>query len=205
MRNIQNGVNVDQLMSTVDAIQDNPDLARFQFRAKSEWGGGGRAKTSIKSFYGAGQEDTSRDAPFIVEADEPPVLLGDNHAPNAVELVLSALTSCLTVGFAYNAATQGVKLNSLEFGMEGDVDLRGFLGMSGSMRPGFENIQVTCRVSSDATPEKLNEIWEHVQRTSPVLDICCNPVPVTLTLEQVMPENAAGGERQEALSAASES
>ena len=191
MGNIQNGINVDQLMSTIDAIQDNADLARFQFRAKSEWGGGGRAKTSIKSFYGAGQEDTSRDAPFIVEADEPPVLLGDNHAPNAVELVLSALTSCLTVGFAYNAAAQGVKLDSLEFSMAGDVDLHGFLGLSGSVRPGFENIQVTCRVSSDAAPEKLNEIWEHVQQTSPVLDICRNPVPVTLTLEQAMPAGAA--------------
>jgi len=191
MGNIQNGVNVDQLVSTMDAIQDNPDLARFQVRANSEWGGGGRAKTSIKSFYGAGQEDTSRGAPFIVEADEPPVLLGDNHAPNAVELVLSALTSCLTVGFAYNAAAQGVKLNSLEFSMEGNVDLHGFLGLSGSVRPGFENIQITCRVSSDAAPEKLNEIWEHVQRTSPVLDICCNPVPVTLTLKQAIPAGNA--------------
>jgi len=192
MGNIQNGIDVDQLMSTVGAIQANPDLARFQFRAKSEWGGGGRAKTTIKSFYGAGQEDTSRTAPFVVEGDEPPVLLGNNQAPNAVELVLSALASCLTVGFAYNAAAQGVTLHSLEFSMEGDVDLHGFLGLSETVRPGYENIRITCRVSSDAAPGKLNEIWEHVRKTSPVLDICRNPVPVTLVLEQAMPAGAAG-------------
>jgi len=191
MANIQNGVNVDQLVSTVGAIQSNPDLARFQFRATSEWDGGGHSNISIKSFYGAGQEDSSRDAPFIVEGDEPPVLLGDNKAPNAVELVLSALASCLTVGFAYNAAAQGVKLHSLEFSMEGDVDLHGFLGLSETVRAGFENIRVTCRVSSDAPSEKLNEIWARVQKTSPVLDICRNPVPVTLALEQTMPASAA--------------
>jgi uncharacterized OsmC-like protein len=190
MENMKNGIDVDKLMSTIGAIQDNPDLGAFHFRAKSAWRGAGHAETSIKGFYGAGQEDTSRDAPFIVEADEPPVLLGGGQAPNAVELVLAALGSCLTVGLVYNAAAQGVKLNSLEFTMEGDVDLRGFLGLSESVRPGFENIRITCRFSSDAAPKKLNEIWEHVQRTSPVLDICRNPVPVTLILEQAMP---AGG------------
>ena len=191
MANIQNGVNVDQLVATVGAIQANPELARFQFRTESEWTGGGHSRARIKSFFGAGKEDSSRSAPFVVEGDEPPVLLGDNKAPNAVELVLAALSSCLSVGFAYNAAAQGVTLDSLEFRIEGDVDLHGFLGLSESVRPGFNNIRVTCRVSSRAAPEKLQAIWEHVQKTSPVLDICRNPVPVALTLEQVQPANAA--------------
>jgi hypothetical protein len=94
-----NGVNVDQLVATVNAIKQNPDLARFQFRAHNEWIGGGHSRTSIQGFYGAGQEDTSRGKPFILEGDEPPVLLGANAGPNAVEAALHALASCLAVGF----------------------------------------------------------------------------------------------------------
>ena len=99
-----NGVNVDQLVGTINAIKANPDLARFKFRAKNEWISGGQSRTSIQSFYGAGQEDTSRDKPFVLEGDEPPVLLGANTGPNAVEAVLLSLASCLAVGFVYNAA-----------------------------------------------------------------------------------------------------
>jgi uncharacterized OsmC-like protein len=184
MSNIVNGVDVDQLVATVGAITDNPDIAQFKFRAESKSVDGGHSRTTIKSFYGAGQEDASRPEAFVVEGDEPAVLLGSNKAPNAVELVLAALASCLSVGFNYNAAAQGIKVNSLEFSLEGDVDLHGFLGLSESVRAGFGDIRLTCRISTDAAPEKVNEVWEHVQRTSPVLDILRNPVPVSLTLEQ---------------------
>ena len=181
-QSIVNGVNVDQLVKTVDAIQKNPDLARFQFRATSEWIGGGHSRTKIQSFYGAGQEDTSRTAPFIVEGDEPPVLLGTNQGANAVEAVLSALASCLAVGFAYNAAARGIKVESLDFSLEGNVDLQGFLGLSRQVRPGYQDIRVTYRVKCDAPREKVESLCEYVQQTSPVLDIIRNPVPVSIEL-----------------------
>jgi uncharacterized OsmC-like protein len=178
-----NGVNVDQLVATVNAIQQNPALARFQFRAQNEWIGGGHTRTSIQGFYGAGQEDTSRSRPFILEGDEPPVLLGNNAGANAVETVLHALASCLAVGFIYNAAAQGINVESLSFDLEGDLDLRAFLGLSEEVRPGYENIRLTYRVKSDASLEKIEELCEYVQKTSPVLDIIRNPVPVRVTLE----------------------
>jgi uncharacterized OsmC-like protein len=178
-----NGVNVEQLMGTINAIQKNPDLARFQFRAKNEWLNGGHSRTTIQDFFGAGQEDTSRSQPFILEGDEPPVLLGANAGPNAVEAVLHALTSCLSVGFIYNAAAQGIQVESLSFELEGDLDLRAFLGLSDQVRPGYENIRLTYRVKSDAPREKLEELCEYVQKTSPVLDIITNPVPVTITMQ----------------------
>ncbi|MFW6201768.1 MAG: OsmC family protein, partial [Gemmatimonadota bacterium] len=92
--NVRNGVDVDQLVETIGHIEQQPDLARFQFRARTEWAEGGHARTTIKDFFGAGQEDESRDAPFVLEGDEPPVLLGSNQAPNAVEALLHALGSC---------------------------------------------------------------------------------------------------------------
>ena len=178
-----NGVNVDQLLATINAVRQNPDIARFQFRAHNEWIGGGQSRTSIQGFYGAGQEDASRTRPFILEGDEPPVLLGGNSGPNAVEAVLHALASCLAVGFIYNAAAQGINVESLEFDLEGDLDLHAFLGLSDQTRPGYENIRLTYRVKSDAPREKIVELCDYVQKTSPVVDILRNPVPVAITLK----------------------
>lgn len=179
---IVNGVNVDQLVGTIDAIKANPGLAQFKFRAENEWVNGGHSRTRIQSFYGAGQEDASRSKPFTLEGDEPPVLLGENAGPNAVEAVLHALASCLAVGFIYNAAALGIRVEALNFSLEGDLDLHAFLGLSDKVRPGYENIRLTYRVKSNAPREKLEELCDYVQKTSPVLDIIRNPVPVTVTL-----------------------
>jgi len=178
-----NGVNVEQLMSTVNAIKENPRLAQFKFRSQTEWIEGGHSRTSIKSFYGAGQEDASRSKTFYLEGDEPPVLLGENAGPNAVETVLAGLASCLAVGFAYNAAAQGIKLSDLSFSLEGDLDLHGFLGLSNSTRPGYQSIRIACRAKSDVRRERLEALGEYVLKTSPVLDIVRNPVPVTFEFE----------------------
>lgn len=175
-----NGVNVDQLVQTVGAIQADPSLATFRFRAANSWLGGGHSRTTIQGFWGAGAEDVSRDEPCVLEGDEPPVLLGTNHAPNAVEAILHALASCLAVGVAYNAAAQGITVRSLEFDLEGELDLHGFLGLSDEVRPGYSNIGVTYRIDCDAPADKVDELCAHVQRTSPVLDILRNPVSVSI-------------------------
>lgn len=178
-----NGVNVQQLVDTVNAIKANPDLARFQFRAETRWVDGGRSRTEIRGFYGAGKEDTSRARPFVLDGDEPPVLLGGNAGPNAVEAVLHALASCLAVGFVYNAAARGIKVEELRFRLEGDLDLHAFLGLSEKIRPGYQAIRATAAVKADAPKEQVAELWAYVQKTSPVFDILSNPVPVTLTIE----------------------
>ena len=180
-QNHPNGVNVDQLMETVNAIKENPELAQFNFRASTKWLGGGYSQTSIKGFYGAGQEDETRTREFVMEGDEPPVLLGSNKAPNAVESVLQALASCLSVGFSYNAAAQGINVKDLEFDLEGKIDMHGFLGLSDKVRPGYKDISLKYNVDCDAPPEKVEELWAHVRKTSPVLDMLSNPVPVNIT------------------------
>jgi len=175
-----NGVDVGQLTDTIAAIREQPDLAQFRFRATSTWLGGGRSRTRIKEFHGAGQEDDSRTEAFHLEGDEPAVLLGDNTAPNAVEATLHALASCLAVGFAYNAAAQGIEVRSLELDVEGDLDLHGFLGLSPDVRPGYRDVRVTYRVDCDAASEKVDQLCAHVQDTSPVVDIFRNPVRVSV-------------------------
>ena len=179
-----NGVDVDQLVATVTAIKENPNIARFQFRANTEWVNGGHSRTKIQGFFGAGTEDTSRKKTFVVESDEPPVLLGSNVGPNAVEAILTSIGSCLAVGFVYNAAARGIKIKALKFTIEGDIDLRGFLGLSEEVRPGYQNISVNYKINSDAPRSKIEELCEYVQRTSPVLDMIRNGLPVSVTLEE---------------------
>jgi uncharacterized OsmC-like protein len=174
-----NGVDLDRLSGTIDHISADPTLARFQFRARNQWIDGGHSRTTIKGFYGAGQEDTSRTEPFIVDADEPPVLLGENQAPNTVEYVLHALAACLSGTIVYHAAARGIALDGLEATIEGDVDLRGFLGLDESVRPGFENIRVAFKASGDFDDEQLAELAS-LTRYSPVRDIVSNPVPVAI-------------------------
>lgn len=178
-----NGVDTDTLVETIDAIRDAPDLARFRFNVSTEWLGGARCRTRIQEFYGAGQDDTTRTEPFVLEGDEPPALLGENGAPNAVETLLHALTSCLTVGFAYNAAARGIAVRSLELDARGELDLHGFLGLSDDVRPGYDSIRVSYRVDADAAPDEVDDLCDYVQRTSPVLDMLRNPVRVQVERE----------------------
>lgn len=181
--NTQNGVNVDQLIGTIQAVKADPEIAKFQFRAKTKWINGGHSRTEFQNFFGAKAEDTSRTEPMVMEGDEPAVLLGNDHGPNAVEAVLHALSSCLSVGLVYNASAQGITIEKLEFYLEGDLDLHAFLGLSETMRPGYENIKVKCRIKADAPKEKLEQLFSYVQKTSPVLDIIRNPVPVSVEME----------------------
>ena len=178
-----NGVDVDQLFSTIKAIKETPGLAKFEFRATNQWINGGHNRTSIKDFYGAGQEDTTRKRTFVFDNDEPVTLLGEDNGANPVEFVLHALAGCLTTSLVYHAAAQGVRIDAVESKFEGDLDLRGFLGMNEDVRNGYENIRVTFKIKADAPEEKLKELCELAQRRSPVYDIVTNRVPVNVRLK----------------------
>jgi uncharacterized OsmC-like protein len=177
---IINGVNVDQLIGTVNAVKEKPAIAKFQFRATNKWLTGGHNQTSIKGFYGAGQEDTTRTKPFVLDADEPPILLGEDHGANPVEYVLTALAGCLTTSLVYHAAANGIKIDEVESSLEGDLDLQGFLGLSDNIRKGYQNVRVVMKVKSDAPAEKLAEFTKR----SPVFDIVSNPVPVSVEIQK---------------------
>jgi uncharacterized OsmC-like protein len=180
---IVNGVNVTKLFGTVNAIQENPTIAKFNFRAKGKWVRGGHNRTTINDFYGACQT-YERKQSFVFEKDEPPVLLGEDHGANPVEYALAALNGCLTTSLIYHAAAQGVKIEEVESTLSGDLDLHGFLGMDESVRNGYEKINVTFKIKSDVPEEKLIELVELAQKRSPVFDIISHPTPVEVTLEK---------------------
>ncbi len=176
--NVKNGVNVDQLVDTIGAVQTNPELAKFEFRSKNNWIDGGHCVSSIKSFYGVGQEDETREETFTMECDHPNVLLGNDLAPTPPEVVLHALGSCLTAAMTYHAAANGIDIESAESTLQGGADLQGFLGLDPEVRKGFDGIQVRMKVRSDASVEQL----ENLAKFSPVFDMITNPTPVSIEI-----------------------
>jgi uncharacterized OsmC-like protein len=179
---VVNGVNVDQLFGTIEAIKGTPSIARFHFRATNSWIDGGHNRSTIKEFYGAGQEDLSRAKAFVMDADEPAVLLGRDNGANPVEYVLHALAACLTTSLVYHAAARGIQVEEVESTLEGDLDLHGFLGMDDSIRNGYERIRIGFKVKADASEEQIEELVRIAQQRSPVFDIVTNPVAVRVEL-----------------------
>lgn len=180
---IRNGVDTATMFATLDAVADQPEAGRFQFRATNEWLGGAHNRSTIQGLYGAGQEDTSREVPFLIDAGEPPVLLGANEGPNPAEAYLHALAACLTTSLVYVAAARGVDLTRVESRLEGDCDLRGALGLSDEVRNGFENIRVTFTIEGDADNETLRGLMKRAQERSFVFDCVDNGVPISLGVE----------------------
>lgn len=178
MSGVINGVDVERLGQTIQAVQKDPGVAKSQFRAINRWVSGGHNRSTIQGFYAAGQEDTSRTKPFVLDADEPPVLLGQDKGANPVEFVLHALAACLTTSLVYHAAARGIRIESVESTLEGDLDLQGFLGLSDQVRRGYKEVRVNFTITSDAAAEQLKELTKF----SPVYDIVSNPVPVSISI-----------------------
>ena len=179
---IVNGVSVTNLFGAMNAINDNPNISKFNFRAKGKWINGGHNQTVINDFDGACQTHT-RNQPFVFDKDEPPVLLGRDHGANPVEYALAALNGCLTTTLVYHAAAQGIKIEEVESTLSGDLDIQGLLGMSDKVRNGYEKIKVTFKVKADAPEEKVKELVDIAQKRSPVFDIISHPTPIEVSLQ----------------------
>jgi len=179
----RNGIDVAQVYGTLDAIAADPSLARFEFRVSNRWITGTHSRSTIQGFHGAGQEDASREQPFVVDASEPPVLLGHNEAPNPAELLMHALAGCLTLTIVNVAAARKVTLTEVSSRLEGELDARGALGLDDSVRNGFQRLSIAFTVRGEASPEKLREIVERAKARSVVYDIVTNGVPVDISAE----------------------
>jgi uncharacterized OsmC-like protein len=180
--NTVNGVAVDELFKTIDVIKKAPVVAKFKFRASNQWLDGGHNRTTIRNFYGT-QQEHARSRAFTLDADEPPVLLGEDRGPNPVEYALTALAACVTSSIVYHAAAKGIRIHSMESRLEGDIDLQGFLGIRDDVPRGYQEIRMYVKIDADAPPEKLEEIVRLGPTYSPVYDTITRAVPVKVQLE----------------------
>jgi uncharacterized OsmC-like protein len=183
MTKMVNGVNVEELFGTIDAIKKAPVVATFKFRARNQWQNGGHNRTTINNFYGTQQDHEHKD-PFVLDADEPPILLGEDKGPNPVEYALTALAACVTTSIVYHAAAKGITIHAMESRLEGDIDLRGFLGISDDIPKGYKEIRMFVNIEADAPAEQLEEIVKLGPTYSPVFDTITRAVPVTVKLDK---------------------
>ena len=178
MERIRNGVDTETLFATLDAVKAQPELGTFQFRVTNRWIDGAHNRSTIKDFYAAGGEDTSRSQAFQLDAGESAILIGTDTGPNPAESLLHALAACLTTSLVYVASARGVRLTRVESRLEGDMDVRGALGLSDEVRNGFDQIRVSFIVEGDAEPETLRALVERAKARSAVFDMVTNGVQV---------------------------
>jgi uncharacterized OsmC-like protein len=179
-----NGINVDQLLGTIDNIRENPEIARFKFRATNQWVAGTHNQATVKDFFGALKEDSSRD-PMVFEIDEPPVLCGTNLGVNPVEFLLVALSGCLTTSMIAHAAARGIEIRKVESRYEGDLDVRGFLGMSDDVPVAYQKIGVYFNIDADIPEDRKEELVEMAKKFSPVYNSITKPISVSVQLDKM--------------------
>jgi uncharacterized OsmC-like protein len=179
-----NGVNVDGLNATIEAVKATPAIAKFRFNIKNKWKDAGQNASTVNEFYGAGQKQ-SRPQPFILEADEPAILLGKDTAANPVEYLLHALAACLTSSMVYHAAARGVHIEAVESSFEGDIDVHGFLDLDNDVRKGYQGIRVKFKIKADVPDAQLQMIAKLGPKFSPVFDTVTNGVPVSFSAERL--------------------
>ena len=175
-----NGVDTDALMSARGAFEQMPEAAAFTFRSHCDWIDGTYSSNSLKGYFGLGQEH-ERKQTFKIESDHPEVFHAADRAPSPPEIILAALASCLTGGVASVAQHRGIQLKSVRATVEGDVDVRGILGMDPDLRNGFSAIRVAFQIDADASPEDIAALVAQSQKRSAVFDILTNPTNVRVT------------------------
>jgi uncharacterized OsmC-like protein len=177
---IRNGVDTEQLFATLNILRMEPDLARFQFRAVNRWIHGAHSRTTIRDFYGAGEEDRSRSESFVLDAGEPSVLLGHDTGACPAEHILHALGGCLTTTVVYVAAARGIHLTEVESTLDADIDMRGAFGLSENVPNGFKRIRVALTVKGEAPEVELRAVVDRARERSAIYDMLSKAVPVVV-------------------------
>ena len=176
----RNGIDLQALADVVREVEADPSKGMVGFRVTSAWMGQTKSRATVDSYTLAGQEVPRH---FTIDVDEPLELLGTDTAPNPQEMLMAALNACVMVGYVAGAAVNGITLSKLEIETQGQLDLRGFLGLDPNVKPGYDALQYVVRIKGDGSPEQFQEIHETVMKTSPNYFNLSRPVSIEATLE----------------------
>jgi uncharacterized OsmC-like protein len=178
---VDNGVNVAALLEAREALGKTPEAAKFNWRATCKWMNGTHSQTTVKGFYGLGQQQSHK-SEFMFDADHPEIFASEDKGATPVEMVLTGLASCLTAGVAAIAQFRNIQLRSVTATVEGGMDIQGILGADTDVRNGFENIRVNFEIDADATREQIEALVAQSQKRSAVFDVITNPTNVSVTV-----------------------
>ena len=176
---VNNGVNVGALLAAREALRSAPQAAKFKWRASCKWQNGTYSKTDVSSFFGLGQEQQHKTGSSF-DADHPEVFASEDRGITPIEYVLVGLASCLTAGVAAVAQNRGIQLRSVESKLEGQMDIRGILGIDSDVRNGYDDIKVTFKIDADASKKDIEALVAQSQKRSAVFDVITNPTNVSV-------------------------
>jgi uncharacterized OsmC-like protein len=179
---VDNGVNVEALLSAREALTEAPEGAKFQWRATCDWVRGTHSRSTVKSFYGLGKEQSHR-AEFGFDSDHPEIFAADDNGPTPVEYVLIGLAGCLTAGIASVAQNRNIRLRSVRAVVEAGMDIQGILGIDADVRNGFDRIRVSYEIDADARRDEIEALVAQSQKRSAVFDIITNPTNVMVEVK----------------------
>jgi uncharacterized OsmC-like protein len=177
---IDNGVNVQALLDAREILAGAPEAAQFTWRASSKWQNGVHSMTTIRDYFGLGEEQTHK-RETIFDADHPDVFAAEDNGITPIEYLLVGLASCLTAGVASVAQNRGIQLRSVEATVEGNHDVRGILG-DADVRNGYNDIRVTFHIDADASKEEIEALVAQSQKRSAVFDALTNPTEVSVAV-----------------------
>ena len=177
--NIVNGINVDDLMALLARVEQDASKGKTNWRVTTSWQGQTRSRSEVSGFGIGGDEVPRR---FSFDIDEPCELGGSNAYANPQEHLIAALNACMTVGYVAQCAIRGITLEQLEIETEGEIDLRGFLGIDSNVPPGYESLSYIVHIKGDGTEEQFAEIHDAVMATSPNFYNLANAVLLKPTL-----------------------
>ena len=176
-KQVNNGVNVEALLGAREALGKAPEAAKFNWKATSKWIGGTHSRTSVKGFFGLGQ-DQSHKSEFTFDTDHPEIFASEDKGATPVEMVLTGLAGCLTAGVAAVAQHRKIQLRSVKATLEGSMDIQGILGVDSDVRNGFDGVTVKFEIDADATRAEIEALVAQSQKRSAVYDILTNPTDV---------------------------
>ena len=180
-KQVNNGVNVEALLGAREALGKAPEAAKFNWKATSKWVGGTHSRTSVKGFFGLGQ-DQSHKSEFTFDTDHPEIFASEDKGATPVEMVLTGLAGCLTAGVAAVAQLRKIQLRSVKATLEGSMDIQGILGVDSDVRNGFDGVTVKFEIDADATKAEIEALVAQSQKRSAVYDILTNPTNVTVSV-----------------------
>jgi uncharacterized OsmC-like protein len=176
-----NGVNTQTLSTVYSSMQSQPEMAKVAFSVKSQWNGGFSVGTTASRGFRVGGQNIERNTEYRTQYDFPAQLSGQESGPTVCEGCMGALAACLTQTIVAHATSRGIKIDSIDINVEGDLDMRGWTGISNDVRPGAQQFRVNMNIKSDtASKEQINELYEIGKRFSPAFDTLTNGTSVTL-------------------------
>lgn len=147
-----------------DRYRAEPHRAAVTQRVRTELGEGMRCETTSRG--------------HVAVADEPRSLGGTDTAQSPVELFLTSIATCQAATYRLWAAELGVALERVTVDVEGDIDLRGYLGLDDDVPAGYGALRITVHLEGPDGPERYRLLQEEAERHCPLLDALVRPLPV---------------------------